>query len=276
MTEKDGIVTFECDKDHNGKEILNSTQRNNELIFPDPKKYPKAQYVTNFKNECNITSYIMFLEYSGARFPSGMFKQPEDNLGYFILTNKEILELYKKNQPVLYNAWQKSLVGEATTSELENAIPPTEIHNYLCIGANEWLGYSAAIFSTRVNFKQALWNEMVNNDNPMVISTTFGKLAGHLVCVTGVQYKIEDYQRIKELENANKDITESLESINPVSIIVDDPWGKYDPKTNTYIAPNGGNDIIIPWDVVIARVKPVNSPSIKWAHCIFHKGIATI
>ena len=51
---------------------------------------------------------------------------------------------------------------------------------------------------------------------------------------------------------------------------------KYNPKTNKYDAPNGGNDIAIPWDVVVARVKPANSKSVKWAHFIKNKGMATI
>lgn len=275
MTEKNGIVTFECDKDSKGNEILNSSQRNNELVFPDPKKYPKAQYTTNWKNMCNVTSYIMFLEYSGAKFPSGKFNQPEDNLGYFILTDKRILEKYRKSQPVLYNAWQKTFTGTATKADIENAYPPTELHDYLSMGANLWLGYEASGFSTNVNFKKKLWEEMVENDNPLVISTTFGGF-GHIVCVTGVQYNKNDYEAIKATKLTGGNVDAMIDSVTPVGIIIDDPWGKYNPKTNKYDAPNGGNDIVIPWDVVVARVKPANSKSVKWAHFIKNKGMATV
>lgn len=276
MTEKNGILTFECDKDKNGEEIGNSSQRNNELVFPNPKKFPKAQYTTNWKNMCNVTSYVMFLEYSGAKFPSGAYKQPEDNLGYFILTDKRILDKYKTSQPVLYNAWQKALNGTATKADLNNAYPPNELHDYLRMGANLWLGYDAAKFNTNVNFKKALWDNMVDDNLPMVISTTFGGY-GHIVCVTGVQYKKEDYQTIRAAKNINaNNLDEIINSINPVAIIVDDPWGKYNPKTNKYDAPSGGNDVVVPWNVVVARVKPANSPIIKWAHQINKRGMATV
>ena len=276
MTEKNGILTFECDKDEKGNEILNSSQRNNELVYPDPKKFPKSQYTTSWRNECNVTSYIMFLEYSGAKFPSGKYKQPEDNLGYFILTNKQILDHYKAKQPVFYNAWMKALKGTATKADLENAFPPNELHDYLRMGANLWLGYDAAKFSINVNFKKALWDNMVDDNLPLVISTTFGGF-GHIVCVTGVQYKKEDYQALraaKDLKASNVD--ELINLTDPVAIIVDDPWGKFNPKTNKYDAPNGGNDIVVPWDVVVARVKPAGSTLTKWCHQIDKRGMATI
>ena len=59
MLEKNGIVTFECDKDKDGYEIVNSSQRNNELIWPSETAKPKAQYRTSWKNMCNVTSMIM-------------------------------------------------------------------------------------------------------------------------------------------------------------------------------------------------------------------------
>ena len=275
MTEKNGIVTFESDKDKNGNEILNSSQRNNQLVFPDPKKYPKAQYTTSWKNECNVTSMIMGLEYSGWTFPKGKYNQPEDNLAYFILTDKQILDAYKKGQPAMYDLWQKSFLGKCTQKELDSVYPPNELHDYLSKGTNLWLGSTATSFSTNVNFKRALWDNMVHDNLPLVISTTFGGF-GHIVCVTGVQYKKNDYESINAAQNLKTTNWEQLlDDVDPVSIIVDDPWGKYNPKTNKYDAPNGGNDIIIPWDVVVARVKPANSSKIKWAHTFKH-GMATI
>jgi hypothetical protein len=117
---------------------------------------------------------------------------------------------------------------------------------------------------------------MVDDNLPMVISTTFGGY-GHIVCVTGVQYKKEDYQTIRAAKNINaNNLDEIINSINPVAIIVDDPWGKYNPKTNKYDAPSGGNDVVVPWNVVVARVKPANSPIIKWAHQINKRGMATV
>lgn len=261
MTEKDGILTFESDKDKNGNDILNSSQRNNELIWPTEKEYPKAQYRTSWKNMCNVTSYVMALEYSGWKFPKGKFKQPEDNLGYFILTDKSVREKMKKNAPVMYDLWMKSLEGKCTEKELKyDMYFPTELHDYLSFGANKWLGKEASQFETNKPFCLALYQNMVQNNLPLVVSTTFGGF-GHIVCVTGVQYTRKDF--------------DTLNVPNPTAIIVDDPWGKYNPKTNKYDAPNGGNDIIIPWDVVVQRVKPAGSDVVKWVHTFKH-GIATV
>lgn len=264
MTEKNGIVTFECDKDKNGNEILNSTQRNNEIVWPPKDKFPKAQYTTTWKNTCNCTSYGMALEYAGYIFPSGRYKQPEDNLAFHILNSKKIIAEYSTKQPAMYKLYVKSLEGKCTDAELKDVYPPTELHDYLCMGANDWLGTKAAQFSTNVNFKEALWKYMVSDNLPMVISTIFGGF-NHIVCVTGVQYTKSDYEKGLAYEKSN-----GIPNISPVAIIVDDPWGKYNPKTNKYDAPNGGNDIVVPWDVVVTKVKPVGSSTIKWAHTFNH------
>ena len=259
-TEKDGIITFECDKDRFGNEILNSSQRNNELVWPTVKDYPKAQYRTSWRNMCNVTSYAMALEYAGWIFPKGQFKQPEDNLGLFILTDKSIRDKMKKSAPILYDLWMRSLEGKCTERELKSMYFPTELHDYLSFGANQWLGKDVSEFKTESSFKTVLWNNMVYNNLPLVISTIFGGF-GHIVCCSGVQYNKEDFK--------NKTVIPS-----PISIIIDDPWGKYNPKTDKYDLPNGGNDIIIPWNIVVQRVKPAGNEK-KWVHT-FKRGIATV
>lgn len=218
----------------------------------------------------------MGMEYSGWLFPSGKYKQPEDNLGYYILTDPTVLTKYKTGQLAMYNLWQKSLLGKCTASELNNVYPPTELHDYLSFGTNQWIGSKATQFSTKTNFLEALWNNMVKDNLPIVISTTFGGF-GHIVCCTGVQYKKEDYIAISKDINqikARDEVTGKLLHA-PYAIIIDDPWGKYNPNTNKYDAPNCGNDIVIPWDVVVARVKPAGSDNNKWTHT-FNHGMATV
>lgn len=271
MIEKNGIVTFECDKDKDGNEIGNSSQRNNELVWPSETAKPKAQYRTSWKNMCNVTSYVMGLEYSGFIFPSGKYKQPEDNLGYHILTSPTVLAEFKKRQPAMYNLFIKSLEGGCNKAELDVLYFPTELHDYLSMGANEWIGTKATRFSQNINFKKALWRYMVEDNLPMVISTNFGGF-GHIVCVTGVQYNKAEWEKGVEFRKEN---LEELPEITPVSIIIDDPWGKYNPKTNKYDAPSGGNDLIIPWERVVASVKPYNSEKVKWAHTFSH-AVATV
>lgn len=260
-----GIYQFECDKDLKGIELDNYSQRNNEIVWPSKDEYPKAQYQTTWKNTCNVTSYIMGLSYAGFNFPSGKYKQPEDNLAYFILTDEKIREEYKNKQPAMYNLFIKALKGECSKHELDNMYFPTELHDYLCLGANRWIGTTAAKFSTNIDFKKALWENLVIDNLPMVISTNFGGF-GHIVVVTGCQYSDKTYNKIKDTQDF---------SLEPLSIIIDDPWGKYNYKIDKYDAPNNGNDIVIPWDIVVKRVKPYNSQKIKWVHT-FNHAVATI
>lgn len=257
MTEKNGIFTYECDRDPDGAEILNSSQRNNELVWPSVKEKPKAQYRTSWKNMCNVTSYVMALEYAGWKFPGGPYKQPEDNLGLFILTNKDVRDYFKNRDKHMYDLFMKSLDGKCTDIELEQMYFPTELHNFLSYGANNWIGENVSMFVQNESFVRQLFEQMVCNNLPMVISTNFGGF-GHIVTVTGVQYKGRP----------------DIHSI-PTGIIVDDPWGKYNPTTNVYDAPNGGNDILIPWDRVVKSVKPYGSADTKWMH-LFKHGEATI
>lgn len=260
MTEKDGILTFECDKDSNGQEILNSSQRNNEIEWPSKKEKPNAQYRTNWSNTCNVTSYTMALEYAGWIFPTGPYKQPEDNLAYFILTDKKMRETMKSQDPVLYDLFIKSLDGKCSKEELDRMYFPTELHKYLCEGACKWVQNNmASYFTQNYSFTGHLYNSMVKDNLPIVISTIFGGF-NHIVCCTGVQYEKEKFIEAVKGETP----------IIPKAIIVDDPWGKYNPETNKYDAPNGGNDIIVPWDAVVKRVKPVNSTDIKWMHIFTH------
>lgn len=266
MILRNGTVIFECDKNNNGQEMDNYSQRNNELVWPSKEDYPNAQYRTSWKNTCNVTSYIMALSYSGFIFPVGKYKQPEDNLAYHILTSKTILQAYKERQPAMYENFIKCLKGKCTKEELKNVYFPNELHDYLCMGANEWLGTKAAKFSTSINFKKALWKFLVEDNLPMVISTSFGGY-GHIVVVTGVIYNEEDY-------NEHKD-DEELPEITPKAIIVDDPWGKYDPEKDAYTTTYNGNDIEIPWQRVISSVKPYKSETLKWAH-MFNHSAATI
>lgn len=270
MIKKNGYVIFECDKDSKGSEITNSTQRNNEIVWPSEVEKPHAQYRTTWKNTCNVTSFIMGATYAGWCFPAGKYKQPEDNLAYFILTDERIRERYKKEMPVMYNNFIKSLDGQCSKKDLDNMYFPNEIHDYLCYGANLWLGSTAAEFKTNINFKKALWKYMVTDSLPMVISTNFGGF-GHIVCVTGVKYTEATWAQGKQRAEENV-----IPELTPESIIVDDPWGHINLKSNTYPAGGSiGNDIEIPWDFVVAHVKPYNSDVVKWAH-IFKHGAATV
>lgn len=274
MVKKNGVVTFKCDIKDNGQEILNSTQRNNEIVWPAEKEYPNAQYRTSWKNTCNTTSYVQALEYAGWIFPQGKYKQPEDNLAYFILTDERIREAYKKGQPTMYNIWIKSLAGQCNKQELANCYPPNELHAYLAQGANLWLNSTAAQFSTNTNFVKALWRYFVYDNLPIVVSTNFGGF-GHIVTVVGASWTEADYEKGNKafLDSEKK----SYPDVEPQSVIVDDPWGNLNLKTNTYPAGGGGsgNNKEIPWQFVVDHFKPLGSRTCKWTHTFKH-GMATV
>lgn len=271
MTRNGDIVTFKCDIRSDGKEYLNSSQRNNQIVWPSIEEYPNAQYRTTWANTCNVTSMIMGLEYAGWEFPEGKYEQPEDNLALFILTDEEIRKAYKAGQPAMYNIWINSFEGKA--SKNSQIYPPTEIHQYLSIGTNHWLQSTATSFSTNTNFIKALWKYLVEDNLPLVISTTFGGL-GHIVTTVGVNYKISDYENGLEYRVKNPNL---LPEIIPQSIIVDDPYGDCS-DSNFEKYPSiikSGNNIIVPWNVVVSKVKPINSSKVKWVHSFKH-GMATI
>lgn len=265
MRKENGLIIFECDKDENGKEIPNFSQRNNQLVWPSVKAKPKAQYRTNWTNMCNVTAMVMSLSYAGFTLPDGPYSQPEDNLGLFILTDKVLLDKWKNQAPAQYDLFIKSLDGKLTKEQVDRYLYfPTELHDYLSLGVNRWLGTTATKFTTSYSFKKMLELEMVFGNLPIVLSTTFGGF-GHIVCCTGVAYKDGTVFSDKE----------EVPGPTPAGIYVDDPWGKYNPTTNKYDAPNGGNDIFIPWDVVVKRVKPANSENVKWMHLFYH-GLAAV
>lgn len=246
-------ITFECDKDERGIEMSNYSQRNNQLVYPPVVDFPKAQYRTSWKNMCNVTSMVMALEYAGFKFPSGEFEQPEDNLAQFILTNTATLNEYEKCYPAMYKTWIDSLTGKAGINA--DIYPPTEIHSLLSCGTNKWLQTEATKFETDRFFLGALYqnlNPSFGNPKPLVVSTTFGGF-GHIVVITGAKYYKAD---LKGGDNVP----------TPISIIIDDPWGKYNYLTNKYDLPNCGNDIEIPFEVALSRIKPINDKNCKWIH----------
>lgn len=274
MIKKNGILTFKSDLKPDGTEILNSTQRNNQISWPSPNKFPKSQIIVSWKNTCNVTSIVMGLEYSGWNFPVGQYSQPEDNLAKFILESEEIDSLYAKKLPAMYSSYKRALNGQCSPSELNNVYTPIELHEFLAKGTNLWLGSTAVEFRTNINFKKALWSSMVESNLPIVLSTTFGGF-GHVVTCVGFSITESEYEKALSYRKKTNELPDDYEI---ESIIVDDPWGNASKsKFASYPAGGGGsgNNLTVPWDIVVSRVKPVNSTLVKWGH-MFKHGIATV
>lgn len=128
---------------------LNFSQRNNER---DPL------------NTCNVTSMVMALDYLGFNFPSGKYKQPEDNLHLFMTE--------RKLRPYMH-------------FELSQAV-------------NQWMGKNITSFSTTRPI-QFLFDQL-KDGRPVVLSGTFpgypkkmSSPLGHIVVLVGAEWEEGSY-----------------------------------------------------------------------------------
>jgi hypothetical protein len=232
----------------------NYSQRNNQYKYVSPKN-PKL--VVDANSECNVTSMVMALDYAGFRFPSGDFKQPENNLCKFIFESPEVLEYYKKIMPELYKQF---IDGN------ENATSPNMVHAVLAYATNLWLGASKAVeFKTNLTIKE-IFSEIAINQKPVVMSGTFpytylnGRIGtiGHINVLVGLVYNLKTMKGTSKLE-------EEVLNYTPTKVIIDDPYGDY---ANNFAPTSNRNNIIMPYSDFIKYYKPLNDPRIKWGHII--------
>lgn len=245
MRRENGLVIFDCDGNKQ-----NYSQRNNEFVWG------RGSISVKNSSMCNVTSYAMFADYAGWKFPDGKYEQPEDNFAEFIMNSKEVDDFYKKHYPAMYRDYKNGKAGSYT---------PNEIHSILAMAFNLWVEVpDAAQFIERANFPAACWKNFVNDSLPMVVSGSFpmstGKVLNHIVVCTGFAMKEADY------EAAVKSI--KIKGVIPNDIVIDsikldDPYG------NTLKDWKGsGNDVWVKWDYAVKYLKPLNSTSIKWIHTI--------
>lgn len=257
-----------------GDESKYYSQRNNQLVWPDKNKFPNSQIKVDWATMCNVTAMCEALDIAGWKFPVGVHDQAEDNLGQFILDSKKIDDMYSKKLPAMYKSYIRALLGQATQAELKEVYTPIELHDFLSAGTNLWIGSTATQFSTATNFKKALWLNFVEHNLPIVLSTTFGGF-GHIVVCTGFNIAEEEFQKAYKFRKANKQLPDDFKVD---SIIVDDPWGNCSKSSfNSYPAGGGGKGcrIDVPWDIVVKKIKPLNSETVKWTHT-FKEGVAII
>ena len=225
---------------------VNYSQRNNQY------RYANNKATVNAATMCNVTSMCMALDYAGFHFPSGIYEQPEDNLANFLLNDKQVEDYYKAKMPAMYADFKNGRPGCYT---------PNEVHAVLAYGTNLWLGTDAVTFSTNVRIDD-IKEEILTNRRPVVISGIFNGLH-HIVCLVGLVYNVPDdivdmplSKRIGYIKDNN---------IEPVEIIVDDPWGN---PLKDYKVGVTGNNVHLPYSFFISDIKPLNNDSCKWAHII--------
>jgi len=124
---------------------MNYSQRNNER---------------NPHNACNVTSIVMALDYLGYDFPPGPYKQPEDNLHYFM------------EQEKLRPTW----------------------HYELSTATNKWMGRRVTDFSTERPIG-SIFEELkkgkpvvLSGDFPFVNSKSVRVTLGHIVVLVGAEW----------------------------------------------------------------------------------------
>lgn len=219
--------------------FLNSSQRNNEIL-------PSVA--------CGPTNMIQALEYAGWEFDKRKFpelKQPEDKLMKFARTDERVLEYYRTHYKNMYLNWQeeaKSIKKEGEELWQVNcpkANAPNEVHDVMNFATNLFIGYSeddikkgyyATCLENEFNLSEVICQ--LKKGLPVVTSVRFGD-CGHYITIVGAQYK-------KNLYSNN----------NIVNLIIDNTYGRFNFKTETYEKVSG-NDNIISKEELLARVRPV-------------------
>lgn len=163
---------------------------------------------------CNVTSMVSALDYAGYTFPTDpQYKQPEDSLLNFLLTNPEVDAEYAKVYPVEYRKYI------ATGKDPKKSTPPNEFHTILSSGTNLWMGKKRGEVTRLrwdLNLRSMLFEFLQHR--PIVVSGVFGKLH-HIVCAVGFE--------TTQIGIFNVAQPEDIEVDKVVSVIIEDPYGDY-------------------------------------------------
>jgi hypothetical protein len=230
--------------------FVNSVQTNN--LFT----YKKGDCLVNYAVECNVTALTYVFEMGGWIFPSGKYKQPEDNLANSMINSKLVESYYKEHFYALWKDWN---------SGKKDAYTPLEIHKLLELGVNEWFKCEADTFYSDypiIDFlKQIYFNRL-----PVMTSGTFGNY-NHCVAMVGLDGDFTEQQ----FEDG---LTGKGPFMKP-NFIYDDPWYRFNQETKTFDKTKSGNDSILTWDQFVEEIKPLNSDKVKFAH-IIRKPLAVV
>ena len=195
---------------------------------------------------CNVTSMVMMLDYAKIRLPTGPYKQPEDNLLTFLLSDKRVEEYYREVAPADYAKYIQ------TGKDPEISFPPNEVHMVLSFGTNLWLGKQVTKFYGELPIASLLYQTVAGRS--CVISGEFAGLH-HVVTLVGFS-STQDPSTVLKVEDI--DMTQVL------SIIIDDPYGDY--RSGYKI--QRGDGVEMPWSTFVEFVKPQKNALAKRAHVL--------
>lgn len=204
-------------------------------ISKDKPYYSQRANALMPTRSCNVTAMISAL--SSASWPVESFvdlnfKTPADALMNFILTDRQIQDLWRKKDP-------------------KGLYPPNEWHEILCHGTNLFLEEKKLIHDGKLAVE---WGERrsisdlvrtLDDGGSAVLRGLFkcnGKDIGHVVCLVGY-----DKDSCGQIRNW----------------IIDDPFGDY----RTGYKGVNGNDIAMPMDDFHRMIRPENN-ELKHAHLV--------
>jgi len=190
---------------------------------------------------------VMALDYAGYHFPTGRFRQPEDNLTEFMFNDPEVLAYYKRAMPAMYAAFDRGDNG---------AFAPNLVHIVLAFATNLWLGTNAVTFRENNRIVDIL--KEVREGRPVVLSGSYpytflngskGTL-GHINVLAGATYKAPSVSTL---------------TAAPESVSIDDPFGDY--RAN-FAPTSRRRDITMSWADFIRLCRPLGDTAVKWGHFI--------
>ncbi|MCQ2242416.1 hypothetical protein [Treponema sp.] len=201
----------------------------------DKPYYSQRANALKPNRSCNVTAMISAL--SSANWPvesfvNSIFKTPADALMNFILTDKQVQDLWHKKDP-------------------KGLYPPNEWHEILCYGTNLFLEEKKLITNGKLAVE---WGEhrsisdltrTLDDGGSAALRGLFkynGKDIGHVVCLVG--YERDSYGQIKNW-------------------IIDDPFGDY----RTGYKNVNGNDIVMSMADFRHMIRPENN-ELKHAHLV--------
>jgi len=207
---------------------------------------------------CNVTSICMALIYSGYSLPEEQDERLPDALEEFMLTSQQVSDYYKSIDLAEWKNWQ------ANKDNPKVCTPPNEYHQVLAYGVNLWLGSKADEFRTDVTMQEVIL-QFINGKATVHSGVWCG--FHHIICAVGVNTE-QDLSAVSvDGVNTEQDLSavsveEQIDLSQVKSIIVDDPYGRYD----THYSNPDGNDVEVPYNDFLAFTKTLQSDKQKFVH----------
>ena len=240
-----------------GSKLLPWSQRKSKYVHIQKGK--KGSNKIDWTCVCNVHALSNCLEYSNWQLPTDIeYSRAPDALANYIV--KKCLEpksWFRTKYPTEFQAWYDGN---------PEAYTPLELHAVLAHYVSEWVGDpDADVFKSNLDIRDII-KQLYEKGIALAASVKWGGLIGHIVTIVG--FEAESEEMLKEWLYGFESNVKTTDVIK--NIIIDDPWGFYDEKTDKYDGAKSGNDNKITTKYFWEHMKDVNSKNFKMAH-IFKK-----